>query len=484
MNIRALLIQAVLLIVLCDQIGTAGTLSGMWTTPAKVNIDTYFAIAYPSIAVGDQGKVFVVWQHFSTQPSLIEAQIYFSFFDGLNWSNEVAITDTNGTDWTPEIGLDTVGHVHLVWGSYNDAEIYYKSFDGSTWTKSIDISQTLGESYFPSLSVDKTNQVHIVWHDNSQGNFAVYYRSFDGSTWSDTLPLSGTVFNASFPRISVGMDNSLHLVFHGRRTSILATPDVFHRKGYRGSWAGVDSLTREPLDSRYPDIAVKDSLPVVVWWQAVKDTPDTPFQRLYTSAFDGDHWTIPAPLTDLSRSLSPRIVADQKGVVHAVWELYDESTSTSAILYGSTMGGTWSGPVNISGTVSNPSQARIAVDSAGLCHVVFIGTDNGLYYTHQTSADEIDKADQGHASSFSLEQNYPNPFNSETIIQYKVPQKARVLLIISDVLGRDIKHFDEGIRDPGTYSVILEGSSLSSGVYFYQVRVNQAALTRKMILLR
>ncbi len=62
--------------------------------------------------------------------------------------------------------------------------------------------------------------------------------------------------------------------------------------------------------------------------------------------------------------------------------------------------------------------------------------------------------------------NYPNPFNSSTIIKYSVPKQSFVNLKIYDLLGRELLMLDEGIKSAGTYSVMFDASSYSSGIYF------------------
>jgi hypothetical protein len=89
---------------------------------------------------------------------------------------------------------------------------------------------------------------------------------------------------------------------------------------------------------------------------------------------------------------------------------------------------------------------------------------------------------------FSLEQNYPNPFNPTTTISYSVPgvRSALVSLKIYDMLGREVKTLVNKEQQAGKYSVKLSSAShkLSSGVYFYQLRMGSFISTKKMLLLK
>ncbi|RJP65399.1 MAG: T9SS C-terminal target domain-containing protein [Ignavibacteriales bacterium] len=87
-------------------------------------------------------------------------------------------------------------------------------------------------------------------------------------------------------------------------------------------------------------------------------------------------------------------------------------------------------------------------------------------------------------SNFSLSQNYPNPFNPKTRINFEVPQKTQIDLTIYDVKGSIVLNLLKGEYLPGQYSVDFDGSSLSSGVYYYQLKSFTGYLTKKMLLLK
>ena len=88
------------------------------------------------------------------------------------------------------------------------------------------------------------------------------------------------------------------------------------------------------------------------------------------------------------------------------------------------------------------------------------------------------------AYSFALEQNYPNPFNPTTSIQYSVNSIQFVSLKIYDVLGNEVKTLVNEMQPTGTYKVGFDATSLTSGVYFYQLRQNNSVITKKMILVK
>jgi len=85
-------------------------------------------------------------------------------------------------------------------------------------------------------------------------------------------------------------------------------------------------------------------------------------------------------------------------------------------------------------------------------------------------------------SEFRLLQNYPNPFNPTTSIRYSVLNSTYVNLTVYDILGREVAMLVNEEKYPGTYTVTLDASGLSSGIYFYRLTAGQYTETKKMIL--
>jgi enterochelin esterase family protein len=85
---------------------------------------------------------------------------------------------------------------------------------------------------------------------------------------------------------------------------------------------------------------------------------------------------------------------------------------------------------------------------------------------------------------FNLYQNYPNPFNPATNIGYRIIESAFVSLKIYDSLGREVSSLVTEIKSPGTYEVEFADASLSSGIYFYTLNVNDFFETKSMVLLK
>jgi hypothetical protein len=110
---------------------------------------------------------------------------------------------------------------------------------------------------------------------------------------------------------------------------------------------------------------------------------------------------------------------------------------------------------------------------------------NGFYIDQ--NATDIKQIDQTVPEEFNVEQNYPNPFNPTTTISYQIPEQDRndnVILKVYDVLGRLVKVLVNETQKAGNYTVEFDGSSLSSGIYYYTVTAGEFSITKKMLLMK
>ncbi|HTX18323.1 MAG TPA: T9SS type A sorting domain-containing protein [Bacteroidota bacterium] len=87
--------------------------------------------------------------------------------------------------------------------------------------------------------------------------------------------------------------------------------------------------------------------------------------------------------------------------------------------------------------------------------------------------------------AFSLSEAYPNPFNPSTNIRYTLATAGLTSLRIYNVLGQLVKTVVDNVsQEAGTYTVHVDMSNVTSGVYFYALEQGQNRLVHKMMLLK
>ena len=114
-----------------------------------------------------------------------------------------------------------------------------------------------------------------------------------------------------------------------------------------------------------------------------------------------------------------------------------------------------------------------------------------LDFTATTLPSSVEK-DGSHLSDYYISQNYPNPFNPSTQITYKVGKGGLVNLKVYNILGIEVATLVNEYKTAGNHQVEFSttgGSAsggdvynLPSGVYIYNLSVNNYTKTRKMIL--
>jgi hypothetical protein len=87
-------------------------------------------------------------------------------------------------------------------------------------------------------------------------------------------------------------------------------------------------------------------------------------------------------------------------------------------------------------------------------------------------------------TEFALEQNYPNPFNPSTVISWQTPVGSQQTIKVFDVLGNEVSTLVDEYRPAGKYEVEFNAATLTSGVYFYQLKAGDFKSVKKMILLK
>jgi hypothetical protein len=86
--------------------------------------------------------------------------------------------------------------------------------------------------------------------------------------------------------------------------------------------------------------------------------------------------------------------------------------------------------------------------------------------------------------------NYPNPFNPSTTIKFSMPKAGHLTLSVYNVRGQLVKTLIDGQRPMGADQSIVwdgtnnQGSSVSSGVYFYEARTGGDVKVQKMALVK
>jgi len=113
----------------------------------------------------------------------------------------------------------------------------------------------------------------------------------------------------------------------------------------------------------------------------------------------------------------------------------------------------------------------------------FFGGFNFSYMDFVLTASDVNEMGN-QPISYDLQQNYPNPFNPTTTIAYSIKETGNVEIKIYDVLGREVVELLNKEMSAGLHQIDFKSENLPSGIYYYTLKVNSFAASRKMILLK
>ncbi|MDT7859497.1 MAG: hypothetical protein RRA34_01325 [Candidatus Calditenuis sp.] len=124
---------------------TAAVFNEIPFSPRNANF-RYWASAFPQMAVGPNGEVYIVFVGKPVEKPLDDGDVYFvrSLDGGRTWSRPIRLNDdeTSRLQFFPAIAVDPKGTIHVIWGDMRDdpSEIRYHIY----YTRSEDRGETWG----------------------------------------------------------------------------------------------------------------------------------------------------------------------------------------------------------------------------------------------------------------------------------------------------------------------------------------------------
>jgi len=282
-----------------------------------------------TVAVGSDDKLYVAWQD-SRRGNW---DIYMSTStDGVNWSAETRITDSNDHQYYPAIVVDSFNKVYVVWEDSRNGnqDIYIGSSNNGFVSKTVSqITSDLAYQGEPAIAVDSDNTVYVVWTDKRiSGENDIYGAASNNGPWTN-VAIVNNENNQSNPAIATESEGSiLHLVWVD---DTLGKDHIFYAKtsgGLPGNYLTGSSIIDDygsSADQLEPAIAVMGStgnnLRVYVCWQDkrwLSSSGDTDifFDEInsgpITNVFVGDDETN-------SGQAEPALGIDRDGDPYIVW---------------------------------------------------------------------------------------------------------------------------------------------------------------------
>jgi uncharacterized repeat protein (TIGR02543 family) len=235
----------------------------------------------PTIAVGGNNTLYVAWQDSRNG----NWDIYMTTStDGVNWSAETRVTDSNDNQINPAIVIDSSlpNKVYIAWEDSRNGnqDIYIgASNDGFTTTTVTQITSELSYQVEPAIAVDSDNTVYVVWTDARNSGKNDIYGAASNDAWTN-IPVVTEEHSQSNPVVATEVAGSiLHLVWVDDRSG---ENDIYYTKtggGLPASPLTGSNIVDEPSsDQKRPAIAVDGStdsnLRVFACWEDYRNGDD------------------------------------------------------------------------------------------------------------------------------------------------------------------------------------------------------------------
>ena len=243
------------------------------------------------------------------------------------WSAPVNISQRPGRSRFPDMAVDVMGNVHVVWSDDFEGPnsiwgegIFYTMWDGQAWNLPIDVllspDGSSGYAHIPAIASDLKGTIHVVWTDAYQ----LYYSqapavSAGGAlSWSSPKLVAGSASGWTrtyFSDITVDNSGTIHMVWEETMDpGVMRDIDVYYSRSTDGgtSWSEITNVSHcLQVSCRRPSIAADESGGVHVVWAANNEETlslDTGDEVYYIASLDGgDSWLEPERM-DESANLS------------------------------------------------------------------------------------------------------------------------------------------------------------------------------------
>ena len=321
------------------------------------------------------------------------------------WSTPVNVSTTTSYSWFPDIAVDNLGNVHLVWCESVPQEIgghkeyiYYTKWDGETWTRPNDIVGISADINRNAIAADTAGNLHLLFGGSTINPLSIYYKrapieaAWSAASWSDPQPISAS--GSYMSDIAIDSHGVIHVIYDHAVESAEAQPgsspeicvgcaDIFYQRSTDGgrTWSYPSSLSDSPTGSSRPQLEIDGADHIHVVWDEGWDRltgQGEPISSVYTVSLDGGNsWSEPVTFSYPEGTNAQLTVGvDGWGNTLVVWR----ATSRDEIFYtlSSDKGASWSAPAVIPKILarrwSSPfDMFDMTTDSGGHVHLLMVG---------------------------------------------------------------------------------------------------------------
>lgn len=76
---------------------------------------------------------------------------------------------------------------------------------------------------------------------------------------------------------------------------------------------------------------------------------------------------------------------------------------------------------------------------------------------------------------------YPNPATDRAFVEFQLAEPSNVNIQLTDARGREVRQINQGELQAGEYRFAIERGSLTSGVYYLHISIDESIITRSLV---
>ncbi|RLB88252.1 MAG: hypothetical protein DRH26_13945, partial [Deltaproteobacteria bacterium] len=406
-------------------------------------IENVFPYSDPAVAEYN-GNAAIAYVYLDpNDPVHQETEIYYSFFDGTNYTAPAPILDDTRADFSPSIAYDSTGKIICVWQRVKvinfqgveltvmvpELEIVYSVYDPAAqtpaWSEPLSLTDNTFMDYNPMLRRGNNGNLMLVWLSNegnrlignSDSPTSIHYSTWDGSQFSGSTTL-GTTLEDSFKFSFAYNGTNGILTYTKDMDGIFVAPEdatepastdqeIFFLEFNGTIWNGPNQVTTDNIADTSSQILYTAAGPELIWLRGdtiVRLTNWDPyeFETIKTDI-------ISAGLMDFKFYSDPadHLVllwqeSDDKGV-DLFYAVYDNDNSI------------WSNDLRLTNDPAMEKDFAGQFDDNGMLHLVFNKKDlntleTGLFHmTYELNVDLVMPSD-------SITMNIDSPLPGDEII--------------------------------------------------------------------
>jgi len=412
----------------------------------------------PDVDASEDGDFVVAWED-SREGLNIYAQLFDKFGNGDGGNFRVSSDTVFSFSVTPSAAKFREGSSVVVWSGerLGTRDIYAKRYNqNGIPVDSLFKVNDDGEDVphlNPKVATDSSGNFLVAWYDERDSKRRIYMQRFDSSgaqIWIN-FPVDSDSTDSEKQNFDLGINGKgeFVVVWESSNSTESVLAQIYDSSG---TIVGSNILVTDDTASHPEDPKVymdPDSYFVVIWTDYREGDPNIYYQIF---GQDGARIGVNSRLNQQSSAIQKTAsVSLSMSYIYSAW-----------------------------------------MDNRMPNHGFDIFATSKAYRALFTDEDDLENI----PSTFELYQNYPNPFNPTTRIPVAVHGSRKSVhgpipttLKIYNIRGQLVRTLLDQKFAPGEYKIVWDGKDcsgkeVSSGIYFYQLKVGEQAKTKKMVLIK